>query len=334
MYATCGSLPEAKKAFDEMPQRNSVSWNAMLTGFASRGELAFAKLVFDQMPERNVIFWTGLIDGLTRARRPLEALVLFGQMMAKGISPTEITVLAIAPAISNLGSLDKVESLHAYCEKRCLPLLDIRVENSLIDMYAKCGSIESSFKFFKLMGDRRNSVSWTSMITGFAMHGMANGAVKLFDEMRSLNAKPNRVTFLSILNACNHGGLVEAGLRFFISMVYDYGIEPEIKHYGCMIDLLGRAGRLSEAEDMIAGMPMEVNAIVWRTLLGGCSKHGEVEIGERVMKRIVELEDYSGDYIVLSNMLTEAGRFDDAEGVRRLMDERNVIKVPGLSLIT
>ncbi|URD85567.1 Pentatricopeptide repeat-containing protein [Musa troglodytarum] len=335
MYATCGSLVEARRAFDEMPYRNSVSWNAMITALASWGELAFARLLFSQMPDRNVISWTGLIDGYTRADRPLVALDLFRQMMAEGLMPTEITVLAIAPTISSLGALDKVEALHAYSEKRGLSLLDVRVENSLIDMYGKCGSMEDSYKFFEHMGSRRNLVSWTSIVSGFAMHGMANEAMKLFDEMRNGNFKPNRVTFLSMLNACNHGGLVEAGLRLFISMVYDYGIEPEIQHYGCMIDLLGRAGRLKEAEDMIAGMPMEVNVVVWRTLLGGCSKHGEVEIGERVMRRIMELEKgYSGDYVVLSNMLTEAGRFDDAEGVRRLMHERNVPKVPGLSLIT
>ncbi|KAG6477069.1 pentatricopeptide repeat-containing protein At1g09220, mitochondrial-like [Zingiber officinale] len=335
MYSTCGSLLEAQRVFDGMPHRNSVSWNAMLTGFACWGELASARSLFEQMPHRNVISWTGLIDGYTRACRPLDALSLLGQMMAEGIMPTEITVLAVAPAISNLGAVLNVETLHAHCDKCGLCLLDIRVQNSLIDMYAKCGSIESSFKFFEHIGSRRNAVSWTSIITGFAAHGMANEAVKLFDEMLRANVRPTRVTFLSMLNACNHGGLVEAGLRFFMAMVYEYRIEPETKHYGCLIDLLGRAGRLKEAEDVIAGMPVEVNVVVWRTLLGGCSKHGEVDIGKRVMRRILELEGgYSGDYVVLSNMLIEAGRFDEAEDVRKMMDERNVVKIPGVSLIS
>ncbi|XP_029120555.1 pentatricopeptide repeat-containing protein At1g09220, mitochondrial-like [Elaeis guineensis] len=334
MYATCGCLVDARRAFDEMPERNSVAWNAMITGYANWGELSLARLLFEKMPVRNVISWTGLIDGYTRAHRPEEAFACFGQMMIQGTNPTEITVIAIVPAVSNFGALDIGESLHGYCEKTGICALDIRVENSLIDMYAKCGSIESSYKVFQEMHGRRNLVSWTSIISGFAMHGMANEAVRQFEEMGRADVKPNRVTFLSILNACSHGGLVEEGIRFFTGMVYEHGIEPEIKHFGCMIDMLGRAGRLAEAEEMIVGMPMQVNVIVWRTLLGCCSKHGDVEMGERVMRRILELEKgYGGDYVVLSNMLTEVGRFDDAERVRRLIDERNVKKVPGLSLV-
>lgn len=177
-------------------------------------------------------------------------------------------------------------------------------------------------------------MSWTSVISAFAMHGMASEAVGLLKEMKQDNVRPNRVTFLSVLNACSHGGLVEEGMRFFSSMVYEYGIEPEIKHFGCMIDMLGRAGRLWEAEKLIGDLPGEVNVIVWRTLLGCCSKHGDVEMGERVMRRILEMEKgYGGDYVILSNMLSEAGRFGDAEGIRRLMDERHALKVPGLSLV-
>ncbi|KAG1338215.1 putative Pentatricopeptide repeat-containing protein, mitochondrial [Cocos nucifera] len=314
MYATCGCLVDARRAFDEMPERNSVAWNAMITGYVNWGELSLARLLFEQMPDRNVISWTGLIDGYVRAYRPEEAFACFGQMMAEDMNPTEITVLAIVPAVSNFGALDMGESLHGYCEKNGICALDIRVQNSLIDMYAKCGSIESSYKVFLGMHNRRNLVSWTSIISGFAMHGMANEAVRQFEEMERADVKPNRVTFLSILNACSHGGLVEEGIRFFTGMVYEHGIEAEIKHYGCMIDMLGRAGRLAEAEEMIVGMPMQVNVIVWRTLLGCCSKHGDVEMGERVMRRIWELEKgYGGDYVVLSNMLSEVGRFDDAE---------------------
>ncbi|XP_073008730.1 pentatricopeptide repeat-containing protein At1g09220, mitochondrial [Typha latifolia] len=334
MYVVCGALLEAKKAFEEMPERNSVSWNAMITGFASWGEIGFARLLFEEMPRRNVISWTGLIDGYTRARRPDEAMALFRRMMADGVDPTEITVLAIVPAISNLGKLLIGESLHAYCAKKGLCLLDVRVENSLIDMYAKCGSIANSSKLFEGMSSRRNLVSWTSITSAFAMHGMAKEAVELFDEMTRANIRPNRVTFLSVLNACSHGGLVDEGLRFFMSMVYEYGVEPEMKHYGCIIDMLGRAGRLREAEEMTEEMPMKVNAIVWRTLLGCCNKHGEVEMGERVMKKIMELErGYGGDYVVMSNMLSDVKRFNDAEKVRRKIDEMDVVKVPGITLI-
>ncbi|PKU74207.1 pentatricopeptide repeat-containing protein At1g09220, mitochondrial [Dendrobium catenatum] len=332
MYSCYGSIDNAHKVFDEMPARSLVSWNAMITGFSKWGEMEMAMSVFAQMPNRNVISWTGLIDGYTRTKKPEEAVNLFREMAVQGISPSEITVLVIIPAITNLGALDIGKTLHAYCVKGGIDLLDIRIQNSLIDMYAKCGSIENSVQVFEQMGGRSNLISWTSIISGFAMHGMAKEAVLFFEKMGREKIKPNRVTFLSLLNACSHGGLVEEGVRFFTLMVNGYGVEPEMKHYSCLIDMLGRAGKLREAEEVIAGLQVEVNSVVWRTLLGCCSKHGEIEMGERVLRRIMELErEFGGDYVVFSNMLTEAGRFVDAETVRRLLDDRNAVKIPGLS---
>lgn len=225
------------------------------------------------------------------------------------------------------------EMLHCYCEKKGL-VSDVRIGNSLIDLYAKIGSVQNSLKVFNEMLDRRNLVSWTSVISCFAMHGLSIEAVELFAEMRRAGIRPNRVTFLSVINACSHGGLVEQGLAFFKSMVYEYNINPEVKHFGCMIDMLGRAGRLSEAEQIIEGLPVEVNVVVWRTLLGCCSKYGEVEMGQRAVKKILSLERESGgDFAVLSNMLNEIGWFSDAEQARKLVDERKAVKVPGLALV-
>ncbi|KAJ6790850.1 pentatricopeptide repeat-containing protein, mitochondrial-like [Iris pallida] len=334
MYSSCRCLAECQRAFEEMPERNTVTWNALITGFVKWGETERATSLFKRMPCPDVVSWTGIIDGYARARRPKEALLTFREMAARGVRPTEITVLAVVPSVSNLGSLEAGEALHAHCLKGGLDRVDVRVENSLIDMYAKCGSIEKAVTLFSVMGERKNLVSWTSILSGFAMHGMAKEAVEWFRDMRQAGVRPNRVTFLSVLSACGHAGLVEEGLAFFSNMVYEYGMEPDIRHYGCVIDMLGRAGRLGEAEGMIKRVPVEVNAVVWRTLLGCCCKHGEVEMGKRFTRKIMELEEeYGGDYVMLSNMLTGVGRFGDAERVRRVIDERNLVKVPGLSLM-
>lgn len=334
MYCECGLIEDAGQLFDEMPEKNPVTWNALITGLARSGEIDRARATFERMNHRNLISWTCLIDGYTRACRFHEALLLFCQMMAEGLSPTEVTVLAIVPSICGVGSLDLAGSLHAFCEKVGLAIADIRVCNCLIDMYAKCGSIDRSLRAFGEISGRRNLVSWTSIISGFAMHGMAEEVMELLEGMEEEGLRPNRVTFLSILNACSHGGLVEEGVKLFSRMVSLHGVEPEIKHYGCVIDMLGRVGRLEEAEKMILQMPVAANAVLWRTLLHCCSIHGDAQTGERAMIRVLEIEKgYAGDYVTLSNTLTGAGRFGDAEGVRRLMDERNVAKIPGHSLV-
>ncbi|KAK9291126.1 hypothetical protein L1049_009313 [Liquidambar formosana] len=337
MYGVCGSLSEAKQVFYEMPERNSVTWNAMITGLTKGGELNLARSLFDEMPTRNVVSWTGIIDGYTRMNQPKEALALFRLMVVhEGVKPTEITILAIFPAIANLGALDCCQSIHTYGEKSGFNASDIRVTNSLIDVYAKCGCINSASRVFEeLSAERRNLVSWTSIISGCAMHGKAIDAVENFERMEKACLKPNRVTFLSVLNACSHGGLVEEGLRFFKKMVNECQVVPDIKHYGCLIDMLGRAGRLEEAEKMALQIPAEiVNVVIWRTLLGSCSFYGNVEMGERVTRKILEMErGYGGDYVLLSNIFAGTGRFGDAEKVRKLMDARHASKVPGLSLV-
>ncbi|XP_049348310.1 pentatricopeptide repeat-containing protein At1g09220, mitochondrial [Solanum verrucosum] len=335
MYGECGLAGEAKKVFDEMPVRNSVTWNALISGCIKGGDVKVARAVFDVMPEKNVISWTGLIDGYTRMGRFNEALSLFREMVVvEGIKPTEVTLLAIFPAIWNVRCLECCGMIHAYGEKSGIDVFDIRVMNSLVDAYAKCGSIDDAVKVFEDISDeRRNLVSWTSIISGYAMHGMAKEASDSYKMMVDAGIEPNHITFLSMLNACSHGGLVDEGLEFLRKMVDEFGIQPDIKHYGCLIDMLGREGRLEEAEKIALEIPNTMsNVVIWRTLLGACSFHDNADIGERVMQKIMEMEKkYGGDYVLLSNILAGMGRYVDSEGVRRVMDEQNAFKAPGVS---
>ncbi|RVW21215.1 Pentatricopeptide repeat-containing protein, mitochondrial [Vitis vinifera] len=269
VYAVCGALLEAKQVLDEMPVRNSVTWNVLITGLAKWGELHLARSLFDEMPMPTVVSWTTIIDGYTRMNQPKQALALFRTMFIdEGIKPTEITLLAIFPAISNLGALE-------LCQLR------------------------ASRVFGEIAAKSRNVVSWTSVISAFAMHGMAEEVLANFERMQKECLKPNRITFLSVLNACSHGGLVEEGLKFFATMGNEYQMSPDVKHYGCLIDMLGRAGRLDEAEKMALEIPDDVvNVVIWRTLLGACSFHGNVEMGARVTRKILEMERKYGGGIM------------------------------------
>ncbi|KAI3812347.1 hypothetical protein L1987_17054 [Smallanthus sonchifolius] len=338
MYVICGCLHECRKVFDEMPERNLVTWNVLVTGLAKQGDVTLARSFFNVMPVKNVVSWSGMIDGYTRANQPKEAISLFRHMvtLTGDNKPTEITVLAVYPAIWNLGSLELCQSIHAYGEKNGFYTTDIRVTNALIDVYSRCGSVHSALRVFEFIAsDRRNLVSWTSIISVFAMHGMAKEAVDSFKRMEQVGMKPNRVTFLSILSACSHGGLVEEGLVFFKKMVNESRIVPGIKHYGCLIDMLARAGRFEEAEKMALEVPKDMaNDVIWRTLLGACSYYNNIEMGKRITSRIFEMERrYSGDYVLLSNIYSGVGDYVDSENVRRKMDQMDVCKVPGCSSI-
>ncbi|XP_038996766.1 pentatricopeptide repeat-containing protein At1g09220, mitochondrial-like [Hibiscus syriacus] len=336
MYVESGGLIECKKVFDEMPEKNHVTWNVMITGLAKQGEIEFARFLFEGMPDRNILSWSGMIDGYTRMNQHREALGLFRKMVADdGVDPSEITLLAILPAVWNIGDVKMCQLIHCYGLKRGFIVSDIRVMNSLIDAYAKCGCIVSASRFFEdISTATRNLVSWTSLITGFAMHGMEKlEAVENFERMEQQGWKPNGVIFVSVLSAYSHGCLVEEGHKFFEKMVNEYRISPDIKHYGCLVDMLGRAGRLEEAEHIALQIPCEIsNEVVSRILLGACCFYGNVEMGERVTSKIRETEKrYGGDYVLMSNILAGARRFADAERLRALMEKRNAIKVAGSS---
>eukprot|EP01018_Ginkgo_biloba_P008991 Gb_03997 [translate_table: standard] len=301
MYAKCGSLENARQVFEKMSKRDVVSWNGMIAGYAHNG-------------------------------RPKEALKLFTEMQLKKVKPNKVTMVSVLQASAHLGSLQQGKWVHEYIVRNGFEL-DVVVGTSLIDMYAKCGSLRIARELFDKIS-KRDVASWNAMIAGYGMHGRGEEALALFSEMQRAGIKPNHITFVGVLSACSHAGLVDEGRHYFNCISRDYGITPLVEHYACVVDLLCRAGCLDEAQDFIKMMPIEPSASVLGALLSACRIHCNIELAEHVAERLFDLEPANaGYYVLLSNIYAAAGRWDDVKLVRAMMKERGVKKPPGCSLI-
>ncbi|KAF6171820.1 hypothetical protein GIB67_007341 [Kingdonia uniflora] len=297
-------------------------------------DVFMSRRLFEEMPKPELVAWNVMIDCYVNCGKCEEAVELFFRMERSGIEPDDATLVVVLSACSDLGALDLGKWVHSCIDFLGLSCI-VATSNALLNMYAKCGDIKMARGVFNKM-TKRNIVSWNSMIMGLAMHGDAEDALELFSQMIELKVEiPDEITFMGVLCACSHGGLVDEGRKYFTSMTRDYCIQPEIKHYGCMVDLLGRAGFVEEAYDLIRKIPMKCNAIVWRALLSACRVHGKLVLGEKVRRHMVELEpDHSGDYVLLSHMYASEGRWNDMMDVRTDMKSRQVQKPgPGNALI-
>ncbi|PAN09469.1 hypothetical protein PAHAL_2G025600 [Panicum hallii] len=304
LYGTCGLFESAHRVFDEIPvrERNLVSWNSMLNGFAANG-------------------------------RPNEVLTVFREMINVDFAPDGFTMVSVLTACAEIGALALGRRVHIYLAKVGL-VGNSHVGNALIDLYAKCGSVDDARKVFEEMGMGRTVVSWTSLIVGLAVNGFGKEALELFGVMEKEKLVPTEITMVGVLYACSHCGLVDDGFMYFDRMKEEYGITPRIEHLGCMVDLLGRAGKVEKAYDYIVTMPLEPNAVVWRTLLGACAMHKKMELGEAAWARLVELDPgHSGDYVLLSNLYAAVGRWADVHVLRKTMVKDGVRKNPGRSLV-
>eukprot|EP01018_Ginkgo_biloba_P015526 Gb_39725 [translate_table: standard] len=369
MYSKCGSLMDAFQVFDKMFQRDVVSWNAMIVGYVQSrhydeafklllrmqqegveatsvtiasvlpacvhtkfGSIQDVRQLFDKMYEKNLVSWNAMIAGYTQTGHCCEALELFNQMELNSIKPDFVTFVSILPACASLAALQHGKEIHSHII-RCGLDSNVSVGNALIDMYAKCGSIEDARVLFDRMS-QRNVISWTAMIAGYGFHGHGKDALILFHQMQQASTRPNHITFVGLLSACSHAGLVDEGWQYFNLMSQEYQIVPSIEHYACMVDLLGRAGRLDEAHCLLKEMSLEPNAIVWRALLGACKIHCNMKLGELVAKHLFELEpEYDGNYVLLSNIYASAGRWDNVEKLRTMMNDKGIRKKPGCSWI-
>ncbi|ONK78267.1 uncharacterized protein A4U43_C02F16470 [Asparagus officinalis] len=331
-YGRRGALGSAEKVLREMKEKNIVTMNAMITTYSKAGDLASARDVFNGIRDKDLISWSSIIAGYAQANKFSDALALFKKMQSTNIKPDEIVLVSVLSACAHLGKLNLGRWIHLYIVRNNIKA-DIHVGNSLIDMYSKCGCIMEAFEIFGKMKER-DILTWNSIIFGLATHGFVESALKVFSDMLSEDFEPNVVTFLGVLIACTHRGLVDKGLRYFESMREVYGVEPEMKHYGCVVDLLSRSGELDRAFEFIEEMPMMPDPIIWRTLLGACKLHGNVELAETVTIKLVEVDrENSGNYVLLSNTYASVNRWNDVMKVREIMNETNAEKLPGCSLI-
>lgn len=302
----------------------------LLDVFAKSGDLDSARQMFDEMSNRDIASWNVLIAGLAQGSQPSEALAMFKQMGLMGLKPNEVTVLGALSACSQLGAGQEGEKVYNYIIYEKLDY-NVQVCNAVIDMYAKCGLVDKAFWVFSNMSCKKSLVTWNTMIMALAMQGDGVKALELFERMGLAGVVPDSVSYLAALCACNHAGMVEDGVRLFDSMA-KCGVSRSVKHYGSVVDLLGRAGRLEEAYEIINSMPMVPDVVLWQTLLGASKTYGNVDMAEKASRKLVEMGSSScGDFVLLSNVYAAQERWKDVGRVREAMKIRDVKKVPGFS---
>ncbi|OAY61053.1 pentatricopeptide repeat-containing protein At4g33990 [Manihot esculenta] len=301
--------------------------------YANCGDLVSARRVFDMTREKSVFLWTSMIRGYTHLGYPVEALELFKALLDMAIKPDEETVATVLLACADLGSLEMGEGIEKYILSNGLHS-NLQVQTSLIHMLCRCGNLEKAKAVFDRISTK-DLAAWSSMINGYAIHGMGQEALSLFHKMLKTELiKPDEVIYTIILLACSHSGLVEDGLKIFQSMQIDFGIEPSIEHYTCLVDLLGRAGQLELALKTINELPVKVQAEAWAPFLSACRKYGKLELGEFAARKLFDLNPGRvGNYILMSNLYAQAGKWKEAAVTRRLVDERGLVKESGWSYI-
>ncbi|XP_022776996.1 pentatricopeptide repeat-containing protein At4g14170 [Durio zibethinus] len=312
-------------------ERSLYVASALVYLYVSFGKVFDARVVFDGMPKKDAVLWTAMLDGYAKHEEPMLGLELFREMVDAGIAPDWVVMLSLLLVSGQLGWLKQGKSVHGWCVRRCLGM-ELNLGNAIVDMYLKCATLSYAHRVFNMI-NQRDVISWSSLILGYGLSGNVSIALELFDNMVAKGVKPNQVTFLGILSACAHGGLAERASSCF-EMMGAYGVTPELKHYASMVDCLARAGLLEQAEDFIKEMPMEPDAAILGAILAGCRVHTNIEVGERIARKLISLEpEKPAYYVLLSNIYAAAGKFDAAEKVREFMKEKNVYKVPGCSSI-
>ena len=305
--------------------------SALIHMYAKSGSIVDAAVVFDRMNERDIVTWNVMIGAYAGSGLGVEAYDLYLKMKEEGFQPNAVTYMSLLNDCASTGALEWVKDVHRHILEGGYES-DVRVGNALVHIYAKSGSIEDAQLVFERM-EECNLMTWNIMIGGLGQHGRGQDALELFRKMKADGLVPDAYSFVALLSACSHAGLVDEGRQIFCAMK-DYGVEPTVVHYTCMVDLLGRAGLLEETKRFISSMPVEADAGTWRALLGACRTYGNVELGELVAKEVMKLEPADASpYVLLSNIYAAAGYWDQVAFIRHMMQERGIRKEPGVSWI-
>lgn len=332
ILAACSGLRSLKKGkeihgyvFRAGMGREALVGGALVTMYSKCAALKLARKVFDMLPEKDQVSCSSLVSGYAQNGLPEEAVFLFHEMLMSNFATDSFTVSSVLGAIALLNRLDIGTQLHAHIIKMGLDS-NVSIGSSLVTMYSKCGNIEDCGKAFDQV-DEPDLVCWSAMIASYAQHGKGVEALKMYEQMRKQGIRPDSVAFVGVLSACSHANLVEEGYFHFNSMTKDFGIKPNNRHYACMVDLLGRSGKLKEAEKLIKSMPTEPDALLWATLLAACKLHGEVELGKIAAKMVMELNPSDdGAYVLLSNIYANVGQWEEVQQIRSRMKGAGVRK--------
>ncbi|PON72796.1 Tetratricopeptide-like helical domain containing protein [Parasponia andersonii] len=331
-YAKCGSLDYARDLLDGMSEKDEVTYGSMVSGYMVHGFVDNAMDLFCKMEYPGLSTWNAVISGLVQNNQHERVLDLFQAMQASGLRPNAVTISSVLPTISYFSYLKGGKEMHAYAVRSGCDQ-NIYVSTAIIDTFAKSGFLHGARQVFN-QSKGKSLIIWTAIIAAYATHGDAYMSLCLFDEMVNNGIQPDEVTFTAVLTSCAHSGLVDEAWKVFGSMLPKYGIQPLVEHYACMVSVLSRAGRLSEAAKLISNMPVEPSAKVWGALLNGASVSGDVELGKFVSDHLFEIEpENTGNYMIMANLYSQAGRPEEADKVRERMAKVGLKKVAGSSWI-
>ncbi|OIW19111.1 hypothetical protein TanjilG_08911 [Lupinus angustifolius] len=304
--------------------------NTLLKMYADCGFVRFARNMFDEIPVRDVVSWSSLIAGYVACDLPVGALNVFCEMRLLNEKPNSVTLVSLLSACTKMVNISAGESVHSYIVMNCIEM-DVGLGTALFEMYSKCGKIDKALRIFNSM-PRKNLQSYTIMISALANNGCREDVISLFNQMEDIGLRPDSLSFSAILSACSHMGLVYEGRNYFDRMVRLYGIKPTVEHYGCMVDLLGRAGLIEEAYDVIKNMPTEPNSVILRSFLGACRNHGWVpSLDDKLLSKLES--ELGANYVLAANIFSARASWKDANDLRLAMKHKGLKKVPGCSWV-